>query len=151
MTKPVDKRVSRRKAMYAIGGGVAVAGGLAVPILGQMTPKGGGSGGGSLWSRPAANLATAGMSEWQAMIGSTFSIIHEKGTASVRLQAVDALPSAGVRPPDVSRDKAFAVKFAKPNKDVPAGDRVYIVKQSTSLDQQILFAPVATYLMAVFN
>jgi hypothetical protein len=150
MTKPADKTLSRRRAMYVIGGGAVVAGGIA-PILGQLANKNNTTSTSSLWAKPATDLAHAGMSQWQAMIGSSFTIVHEKGTATVRLQAVDALPSSGIRPPDVTRDKAFAVKFAKPSKDVPAGDRVYTVKQSTSLDQQILFAPVAAYLMAVFN
>lgn len=149
MTKPADKTVSRRKAMVAIGGGAVVAGGIAQMIVAAPS-SGGSSGGTSLWGKTPTDLANAGMATWQSLIGATFTIVHERGSSDVRLTAVDALPSSGVRPPG-TRDKAFAVRFAKPSTNAPAGDRIYTVKQKTAYDQVTLFSPTASFLMAVFN
>lgn len=151
MRKPAQKPISRRKAL-AVGAGAVAAGAVAAPIFG-LANKSGGSDTGMLswWSSPDSNLALAGSSEWSALVNKEFSMLTEHGKSTSRLLEVQTLPSSGDRPPEVSRESAFALFFSTPKGAVPVGDRIYNVTNPSGREMLIYFSATTRKMMAVFN
>ena len=149
MRKPAEKTVSRRKAL-AVGAGVVAAGAVAAPIFGLATkPAGAKTDLLSWWPQQGANLAVAGGNEWSAHVGKTFGLQTESGKGTARLLEVQALPSKGERPPEVSRESAFALVFSAPAG--AAGDRIYKLTHESGREMSVYFSPTAKNMLAVFN
>ena len=151
MRKPAKNPVTRRNAL-AVGAGAVAAGAIAAPIFG-LAPKSSGSDTSllSFWPQQSVNLAVAGSSEWSAYVGKNFSIQTERGKATIKLVEIQALPSKGDRPPEVSRASAFALAFSLPSGAAPAGDRMYNVTPSGGRETIMYFSPTAAKMLAVFN
>ena len=135
-----------------MGAGALAAGAIAAPIV--ALSKSGGTdstqSSGSFWTRETINLATAGYEEWRSYVGKNFTLRSEVGDAKIGLQSVDALPSSGDRPDDVSREQAFKLVFAKPTR-TPACDRIYALRDPNGKEFGVYFSPPGTKLLAVFN
>jgi hypothetical protein len=151
MRKPAKQSLSRRKAL-AVGAGAVAAGAVAAPIFGLVrktaAPE---TGLLSWWPQRDANLAVAGRNEWSSYVGKDFAIQTERGTGTARLLEIQSLPSKGDRPPEVSRESAFALVFSIPSGAKPVGDRIYKVTPAGARETLMYFSPAATKLLAVFN
>lgn len=151
MRKPASNPVSRRKAL-AVGAGAVAAGAIAAPIFGLATkPAGAKADLLSWWPQKGANLAAAGGNEWSAHVGKTFGLQTESGKGTARLLEVQALPSKGERPPEVSRESAFALIFSPPAGAAPAGDRIYKLTHESGREMAVYFSPTAKNMLAIFN
>ena len=151
MRKPASKSISRRKAL-AVGAGAVAAGAVAAPIFGLATrPAGAKTDLLSWWPQQGANLAVAGGNEWSAHVGKDFALQTEHGRGTARLLEVQALPSRGERPPEVSRESAFALVFAAPSGAAPVGDRIYKMTHASGREMAVYFSATATKMLAVFN
>ena len=151
MRKPAQKSSSRRKAL-AVGAGAVAAGAVAAPIFGLATrPAGAKTDLLSWWPQQGANLAVAGGNEWSAHVGKSFGLQTENGRATSRLIEVQPLPSKGERPPEVSRESAFALVFSVPSGAAPAGDRIYKLTHESGREMALYFSATAKNMLAVFN
>jgi hypothetical protein len=101
-------RISRRNILLGVAG-VAVAGVVAtsrfIPGAEQGTRRLLASNG---FTRRFLSLADAGQEEWAAQVGSVFVL---EGGQRLRLAGIRPLASAGERPADVSRRRAFLAVF----------------------------------------
>ena len=151
MRKPATSSISRRKAL-AVGAGAVAAGAVAAPIFG-LTTRTASSDTGLLswWPQSGANLSVAGRNEWSAYVGKDFVIQTERSKSTVKLVEIQALPSKGDRPPEVSRESAFALAFSLPAGTKPAGDRIYKVTPAGGRETIMYFSPTAAKMLAVFN
>jgi hypothetical protein len=151
MRKPANPSVSRRKAL-AVGAGAVAAGAVAAPIFG-LAMKSGSTDTSLLswWPQQGANLAVAGTNEWTAYVNKDFSVQTEHGKGTARLLQVQDLPSSGDRPPEVSRESAFALYFSTPKGAVPVGDRIYGVTNPAGQQMQVYFSATTRKMMAIFN
>ena len=151
MRKPAEKTVSRRKAL-AVGAGVVAAGAVAAPIFGLATkPAGAKTDLLSWWPQQGANLAVAGGNEWSAHVGKSFGLQTENGKGTARLLEVQPLPSKGERPPEVSRESAFALVFSAPAGAAPLGDRIYQLTHESGRAMPVYFSATAQNMIAIFN
>jgi len=79
----------------------------------------------------STTLATAEMDRWSRMVGSEFTTAG----FSLKLMGVQALNSAGVRPPEVTRDAAFVAIFDVLSGGYMPGDLIYrMTSRSQVLD-----------------
>ena len=151
MPKPAQPRLSRRNAL-AVGAGVVAAGAVAAPIFGlTVRPAATKTGLLSWWPQQDVNLALAGNNEWSAFVGKDFAMVTEHGRGTARLLEVQALPSKGDRPRDVSRESAFALVFSAPTGALPIGDRIYKVTNSAGREMPVYFSATTRKMLAVFN
>ena len=151
MRKPAVKSISRRKAL-AVGAGAVAAGAVAAPIFGLATKQSGGKTDLlSWWPQQGPNLAVAGGNEWSAHVGKSFGLQTENGKGTARLLEVQPLPSRGDRPPEVSRESAFALVFSAPAGAAPAGDRIYKLTHESGREMAVYFSATAKNMLAVFN
>jgi len=151
MRKPATSSISRRKAL-AVGAGAVAAGAVAAPIFGlAIKPAETRTGLLSWWPQQDVNLALAGRNEWSAYVGKDFALQTEKGKGTARLLEIQALPSKGDRPPEVSRESAFALAFSLPAGARPSGDRMYTVSHPAGREMIVYFSATAQKMLAVFN
>ena len=115
---------TRRNLLLALGGGSVGAAALASPALNLALPAAGADGPG-WWERLFVSLATGSADEWRAIVGQVFSVEAESGAVPVLLREVALLASGGVRPPEVSRQRAFSLVFLAAPDRAPAGQRTY--------------------------
>jgi hypothetical protein len=130
-------RYSRRKLLYSLGlGGVGVAtGSWAGPALSQssINPLA------SVLPNVLTPLRQAGVTDWSAAVGSTFTIRGESGSAAVKLVAVQNLQAPGARPAGL-RPSALALVFEGTASALfPAGNRTYVFEQSDGANPLQLF------------
>lgn len=118
--------VSRRRMIAGLAG-VAAAGGFgawALPVgwyeqRKALVPA-------SWWRRRNWTLATAGIREWTSQVGRSFVILGAHRELRLKLVEVRPFPSPGERPPEVSRDQAFAAIFDLVSRGRMANqDRIY--------------------------
>ncbi|HEY0149520.1 MAG TPA: hypothetical protein VGB70_11030 [Allosphingosinicella sp.] len=147
---------TRRNLLLALGVGSIGAAAAAAPLLKLNLAKKSGKKNLSWWVRTFSSLEHGGVSEWQNVVGQTFSIEGEHGPVRATLSGVKLLSSKGARPASVGRKQAFALQFQTAVGQAPAGDRTYRVTHSAfpPLDM-FLDAPTAMArgmkLTAVFN
>jgi hypothetical protein len=143
--------MSRRNLLAGLAVGVAALGAVAAPALNRTWFARDGRGLSSWWGRQRRSLARAGMNEWSRQVGSDFVVQGESGAAALKLVEVKPMLSAGVRPPEVTRDRAFAATFDA-GSAAPAGDRIYAVRHDVYGDMQVYFSPASgSRMTAVFN
>lgn len=146
----------RRNLLLALGAGSVGAAALAGPVLNLAAPAPGRAGSLSWWERMFVSLAHGSADEWAAIRGQAFTMEGENGAVPVLLAEVNLLPSKGVRPPEVSRQRAFSVVFlAAPNR-APAGERTYRLTHPSFPPLDIFINPAhrlprGVRLSAVFN
>jgi hypothetical protein len=153
MTRSAEAPLSsRRKFIAGLAVGAAALGAVAAPALNRSWFRKDARGSGGWWGRKSVALENGGLDEWSRHVGSAFAAKAENGTASLKLIAVKPLASAGERPDNVSRDRAFVAVF-QPASAAPKGDRIYAVNHSVSGDMSIFFSPAAPngHVEAVFN
>ena len=146
---------TRRNLLLALGAGSVGAAALAGPTLNLAASAAGGSTPG-WWERLFTSLAEGSAEEWSAIRGQTFAIEGEKGTVPILLSDVKLLPSKGVRPREVSRQRAFALVFHAAPGSAPAGERAYRMTHASYPPLDIYLDPArklakGVRLTAVFN
>ncbi|MDB5670184.1 MAG: hypothetical protein JWO25_1143 [Alphaproteobacteria bacterium] len=149
-------KLSRRSILAGLVVGAGTVGAVAVAALnrGVIAPRLDGSEG-SWWTRRAVALENAGLNDWTSQIGADFDIGTPEAGGTFKLVKVEPFLSPGIRPVDVSRDRAFMVAFEGSGEIRPEGDRIYQVKHMAgTLD--IYFSAADTSLptprlQAVFN
>jgi hypothetical protein len=98
----------------------------ASPILGSARAGSGSEPPAAWWGQTALPLNEAGLAEWSAAVGETFSLKSGNGSHSIRLVAVTPFPVSGSRPRTLGRSRAFTAKFEPVAGPVlPAGDGLY--------------------------
>jgi hypothetical protein len=155
MTRQPHAILSRRKLLAGLTVSAVGLGAVAASALNRTWFSRDGRGDKSWWNRQSVSLDHAGLDEWTRHIGSEFTVRGENGATALKLVEVRPMASAGARPRDVARDRAFAAIFDGGAGTVPAGDRIYDVGHSQG-DMKVYFAaadPAAksVRLQAVFN
>ena len=145
---------TRRNLLLALGAGGVGAAALAGPTL-DLAATATGSGP-SWWERLFVSLAHGSADEWAAIRGQVFAIDGEHGSVPALLSEVNLLPSKGVRPPEVSRQRAFSVVFLAAPDRAPAGERTYRITHASFPPLDIHLNPAhrlprGVRLSAVFN
>jgi uncharacterized protein DUF6916 len=148
---------SRRMLLAGLGAGAVGVAASAAPVL-SLRPTGALSGGSaSWWDRTFLSLQAAGLSEWGATVGQTFTLGTPNGSHLLRVAAVTAFPGSGPRPATLGRSQAFFVVFESgAGPSLPAGDSVYQLAHSTYPSLPIYMSAPSTVarktrLVAVFN
>jgi len=153
MDQPVTG-VSRRNMLIAGGGAVAAIGAFAAsPLANPLTAKARELVASQSWARRFLSLAGGGYEEWQALVGSTFSL---GGGSTMRLSGVQPLASTGDRPLAVTRRAAFQAVFDLPRGQSLAGDLIYTATHSQYGPFQVFLSASAgagmpARMTAVFN
>ena len=153
MSGTAKSRHSRRSILagLAVGGAgvgaaaMAFGGGRLAPLVADSE---------SWWVAPPVDLQTANASAWLANVGEIFEFSGPEDGGDYRLVEVTPMQSAGDRPFDVSRQRAFAAVFEASGTSVAQGNRTYTVKnggQSLELFFAIADPATGTRLVAVFN
>lgn len=148
-----ESRFSRRNVLLVMGGAVAAAGAFAaIPFRAVITQKARQLVVAMPQLRRLVSLANGSYEEWQAQVGSRFAI---GGGQVMQLSGVRALPSAGARPADLGRSRAF-VAFFDPLGGTMAPDLIYTANHAQYGPLQIFLsaAPAqraAGRMLAVFN
>jgi hypothetical protein len=130
-----------------IGGAIAAAGAAAVAAparaarLAGLKPSNGN----------ARQLATGGMNDWQAAVGTLFAAETPAGTVGLRLASVAALPSSGARPSGLARDHAFVATFETAVGQLPAGSGTYRLSAGGYPALRVHLDAQGDLPMAVFN
>jgi hypothetical protein len=146
----------RRNLLLALGAGSVGAAALASPVLNLAASAPGDANALGWWERMFHSLAHGSAEEWAAIRGQVFAIEGEHGSVPVLLSEVALLPSKGVRPREVSRQRAFSLTFLAAPDRAPAGDRTYRLTHASfpALDIHLSPArrlPRGVRLSAVFN
>ncbi|HLL29886.1 MAG TPA: hypothetical protein VK403_02710, partial [Allosphingosinicella sp.] len=148
---------SRRMLLAGLGAGAVGAAAAAAPILSLRLAGGTAGRRESWWDRTFLSLKAAGLSEWSAVVGETFSLDTQNGSHGLRVVAVNAFPSSGPRPATLGRSEAFSVVFeSAAGPPLPAVDRLYQLAHRSYPSLPIhLGAPTTVgqkvRLIAVFN
>ena len=102
------------------------------------------------FTRRFLSLADAGEGEWQAQVGSEFTA---DGGYTLRLAGVRPLTSLGTRPPEVTRERAFAAIFDVRGGMTMAGDLIYTVTHPQYGRMPLFLSATAdpARMLAVFN
>ena len=148
MTTETSSRLSRRSMLAGFGLVFAAAGAIAAPALQLSWTRRPGTRGS--WWDGAAPLHRAGIGQWNREVGSEFAVEAEGGTVSVRLAEVQPLNSAGRKPGELGRDRAFAAVF-EADGPLPAGNRIYKVNHPEHGQMDVFFSPSAERMTAVFG
>jgi hypothetical protein len=146
---------TRRNLLLALGAGSVGAAALAGPSLNLAASATGGSTAG-WWERLFVSLAEGSADEWNAIRGQLFSVEGERGTVPILLSEVKLLASKGVRPREVSRQRAFTLVFHAAPGSAPAGERTYRLTHPSYPALDIYLDPArklakGVRLTAVFN
>jgi hypothetical protein len=155
MTDTVATDHTRRNLVLALGAGSVGAAALAGPTL-NLAASATGGGVPDWWARLFVSLAEGSVDEWAAIRGQVFSIDGEKGTQLILLSDVKLLPSKGVRPAQVSRQRAFALVFNAAPGSPLAGERAYRLRHPSYPPLDVYMDPARTTprsirLTAIFN
>lgn len=102
-------------------------------------------------ARVSLQLATGSLQDWSTVVGTTFSAMTEMGVMSLRLVAVEALPTDPARPADLARKAPFLAIFAAPANLTPSGDRIYRLSAPGIRTFDVYFSAAGNDLRAVFN
>jgi hypothetical protein len=143
--------------LAGLGAGAVAAAAAAAPVLSLRLADGGPGRPASWWDRTYLSLQSAGLAEWTAIVGETFTLQTAKGNHLLRIAAVTAFPRSGRRPTSLARSQAFAVTFETvAGPPPPATDRLYQMTHSAYPPLPIYMgAPVTlgqkSRLIAVFN
>lgn len=132
-----EPRISRRTLLLA-GGGAATVAALAAPLRKTIANRSKSLVRAQPWIWRATSLARASYEEWEALVGSVFSV---GGGSQLRLAGIRALESGGARPPGLARDRAFVAMFDTLAGGTLAGDLIY----TAALGQ---YAPLPIFLSA---
>jgi hypothetical protein len=148
---------SRRNLLLGLGGGSVAAAAIAAPVLQLALAKGGTAKTASWWDRTFSSLRDGGVQEWSALVGESFSLAAPGGATALKLIAVKAMPSTGLRPKSVARAQAFRAVFeTAASARVPAGDRIYELTHRAHSPLQMYMSPSVlagkkAQLVAIFN
>jgi hypothetical protein len=148
---------SRRMLLAGLGVGAAGVAVAATPVPSLVLMGDESQDSGSWWNPTFHSLQAAGLTEWSAMVGETFSLARGRGSHLVRVAAVTAFPRSGRRPAALGRSQAFYVVFESvAGPALPAADGIYQVAHSSYPSLPIyMSAPWTvgrtTGLIAVFN
>jgi len=94
--------------MLLAGLGVGAVGAAAAAAPVSLRVAGGDSArSASWWDRTFLSLQSAGLTEWSALVGESFTL----GTNVLKVVAVTAFPRSGSRPATLGRSQAFSVAF----------------------------------------
>lgn len=143
--------------LAGLGAGAVGAAAAAAPMLSLRLADGRLSRAASWWDRTFLSLQSAGLAEWTAVVGETFTLATAKGNHLLRIAAVTAFPRSGQRPTSLGRSQAFSVIFETVAGPVPpAVDAVYQLTHSVYPALPIYMGkPIAAgskaRLIAVFN
>lgn len=148
--------VSRRTAVAGLAAALGVAGALAAPGLPVGLPRPRSGSGASWWDRQYWTLEAAGLSEWNSQIGTSFRLAAAGRTVAMKLVAIRPMLSAGTRPANVGRARAFAAIFDTGAAPPALDDRIYSVSHPRYGEMSIFMAPGAAAagrgrMVAVFN
>ena len=146
---------TRRNLVLALGAGSVGAAALAGPTLNLAVSTASGAAPG-WWKRLFVSLAEGSADEWSAIRGQKFSVEGEGGTQQIVLSDVSLLPSKGVRPRRVSRQRAFALVFNAPAGSTLAGERTYRLRHPSFPPLDVYMDPARAVaqgvrLTAIFN
>lgn len=118
--------LSRRLLLVGLGAGAVGAAAAAAPVLGLRAARGASAPPASRWDLSFQSLQTAGLGEWTALVGETFSVETPNGSHWLRVAAVTAFPPTGSRPAGLGRSQAFSVAFEPvAGPPLPATDSLY--------------------------
>jgi len=93
--------------LAGLGVGAVGAAAAAGPILSLRVVGGDSSQSATWWDRNFLSLQTAGLAEWNSVVGQSFTL----GTNVLKVVAVTAFPKSGTRPATLGRSQAFSVAF----------------------------------------
>lgn len=140
--------------LIAGGGAVAALGAFSLSPLGTpVTRKARQLAASQPWARRFLSLSQGTLAEWEAQIGSVFSV---GGGISMRLAGVRAFASPGARPRGVSRKSAFLAVFDVEGGAQMASDLIYTVSHPQYGPLQMFLSASAdprspARMLAVFN
>ncbi len=148
---------SRRMLLAGLGAGAAGVAIAATPVPSLDLLSDGSEGSGSWWDRTFQSLQAAGLTEWSALVGQTFTLATPNGSHLLQVAAVTAFPRSGPRPATLGRSQAFYVVFewvAGPS--LPAADSVYQLAHASYPPLPVFMSAPwtvarTTGLVAVFN
>lgn len=103
---------------------------------------------------PAATAIADVDSHWAANVGKQFYLDGPAGTVMMTLLSVAPVESGGVRPPDVPRKRAFALRFDTGRVNAPTVEKIYTVYGPSTGATPLFLSPsaiVPNTLTAVFN
>lgn len=149
--------LNRRMLLAGLGAGAVGAAAATGPVLSLRSAAGAPGRPASWWDRTFYSLQGAGLAEWSAAVGETFTLETLNGRHMLRVVAVTAFPRSGPRPPELGRSQAFSVVFEPvAGPALPADDRVYqLVHRSYPPLPIYMGVPASlgqkTRLIAVFN
>jgi hypothetical protein len=149
--------LSRRLLLVGLGAGAVGAAAAASPVLSLRAVRGASPRPASWWDRSFQSLQSAGLAEWSAVVGETFSAETLNGSHWLRIAAVTAFPGSGSRPAGLGRSQAFSVAFEPvAGSPLPSTDSLYqLVHRAHPALAVYMGAPFGlggkTRLIAVFN
>jgi hypothetical protein len=123
--------LSRRKMLAITALGVGGLGAMAASALNRNWFVKDGRGRANWWNRQNRALASAGLNEWSAQLGSAFEFQTESGASMFKLVAVTPLLSSGARSEEVTRDRAFLAVFQGTAASTTSGNRIYATRHAT--------------------
>jgi hypothetical protein len=97
------------------------------------------------------DLATGGLADWRAAVGTVFAAESEHGTVALRLATIEPLPASGPRPATLARDHAFAARFVPAIGPLPAGNRAYRLSGGGYAPLHVFVDAAGEGLTAIFN
>jgi hypothetical protein len=115
------RTISRRKVLAGVGVGAATLGVASLPALTLDFTS---TDSGNWWQGSGFSLATSTADQWAAQIGTVFTAAG-RGSASLKLVAVQRGESAGSRPRGVARSQSFVAVFDSLDRVAPAGDTIF--------------------------
>lgn len=150
-------RPDRRMLLAGLGAGAVGAAAAAAPVLSLRFADSRLGRSASWWDRTFLSLQSAGLAEWTAIVGETFTLATARGNHLLRIAAVVAFPRSGPRPATLARSQAFSVTFETvAGPALPAVDSLYQLTHPSYPSLPIyLGLPVTlgakSRLIAVFN
>lgn len=140
---------TRRIVLAGLGGSVAGAAILTVPLIGHRGAQRYDAS--KKFEGKRQPLLQATVEQWTSEIGSIFYAGTEAGALALKLISVSAVAVVGSRP-GALRAKPFEVVFeAVGKRKIPAGDRLYPMRHAQYGDFHLYFSPSGRTLKAIFN
>src|SRR3982751_2742026 len=99
---------NRRMLLAGLGAGAIGAVAAAAPVLTLRLADSRLGRSASWWDRTFVSLQAAGLAEWTAVVGETFTLTTASGSHLLRIASVAAFPRSGTRPTSLARSQAFA-------------------------------------------
>ena len=117
--------------LAGLGAGAVGAAAAAAPVLSLRLADTGLGRAASWWDRTFLSLQSAGLADWSAVVGETFTLATGRGNHLLRIAAVTAFPRSGPRPTSLARSQAFSVTFETvAGPPLPAIDSLYQLTHS---------------------